>query len=431
MKKSILNICFVLIFNILFSQIENKEQLKPFTEKLTQKEDITQILFLGDSHIQADWLTSHFRQMFQNKYGNAGRGLVFPYALANSNGPEDISSYSNQTWDNFRLVYEQDIFPQMGASGFVIGNQKKSILELNLNQDFSKVIIFNDNEMAGKEFEVFNSSHSLKNYINKKTERTSYQIQNGETFPELASKFYTTTTKLKILNGSSIQNPKAGTWIKADKINIHYNPDFENHLQFISKNKFENLKTEVTLPRPQRKLIIKTDNLSNIFYGFQFLNGKKGVVFNSIGVNGATYQDFLKYPIQFQQLKSLSPDLIIIALGTNESLSSISKEEFKSNATQLIQLWKKEDLHLPILLISPTDNHIKPQKIKEIANWISEVAIENNVSFLNLYQEMGGAGYFKKALLKKEANADGVHFLKTGYENQAKKIWQTLEEILP
>ena len=42
---------------------------------------------------------------------------------------------------------------------------------------------------------------------------------------------------------------------------------------------------------------------------------------------------------------------------------------------------------------------------------------------------MGGTGYFQKTLQRKEANADGVHFLKPGYEKQAEIIWNRANKI--
>lgn len=419
-------------FHFIFSQhLTNTENLTPFIQKLKENKEVTQILFLGDSHIQADHLTGYLRRKFQAKYGNAGRGLVFPYAVANSNGAEDFTAVSNQTWENFRLVYEQDIFPQIGASGFVIGNQKESFLEINFKnpQDkFNKVVIFNDHLMKGEAFQLYHSPLSLKNFISKKSERVSYQIQAGETYPELASKFYTITTKLTQLNGTAIQKPQAGQWMKADKISIQYNKDFENQLKLISENQFNSTKTEVNFSQPQSTFLIKTNaQKGNIFYGFQFLNhNKNGVVFNSVGVNGATYADFLKYPLQTQQLKTLNPDILIIALGTNESLGNISKEEFQENVQKIIKLWQGT----PTLLIAPTDNNLKPQKTKEIALWLREISTKERVSYLDLHTLMGGMGYFKKALQRKEANTDGVHFLKKGYENQAEMIWNALEKIL-
>lgn len=412
--------------------IENKEVLKPFIDKLNENK-VTQILFLGDSHIQADWITSFLRNKFQEKYGNAGRGLVFPYAVANSNGPDDFTSATNQTWENFRLVYEQDVFPQMGASGFVIGNQKESFLEIkfkNPEETFGKVLIFNDEKMNGERFQLYKENQSLSNFVSKSAERIKYTVSSDETFPELASKFYTTTTKLAQLNGAGIKNPVEGNSYQIDKITFNYNPDFENSIEKIADYQFSGNKTLVQFSEPQNTFLMKTNASSgNTFYGFQFLkNINKGVVFNTVGVNGATYADFLKFPLQMEQLKSINSDFVVIALGTNESLSTINKEEFQKNVSDLVSQFRNDHPNLPILLISPTDNQLKPSQIKEIVTWIKESAVQNNVSFFNLYEATGERGYFKKSLSRKEANADGVHFLKSGYEFQAQKIWNALSE---
>ena len=422
----------LLVIFVKAQNIENKEVLKPFIDKLNENK-VTQILFLGDSHIQADWITSFLRNKFQEKYGNAGRGLVFPYSVANSNGPDDFTSATNQTWENFRLVYEQDVFPQMGASGFVIGNQKESFLEIkfkNPEETFDKVIIFNDEKMNGEKFQLYKENQSLSNFVSKSAERIKYTVSSGETFPEIASKFYTTTTKLVQLNGAGIKNPVEGNSYQIDKISFNYNPDFEKSIEKIADNKFSGNKTVVSFSEPQNTFLMKTNaNSGNVFYGFQFLkNVNKGVVFNTVGVNGATYGDFLKYSLQIEQLNSIQPDLVMISLGTNESLSSITKEKKKKNISDLVSKFKEQNPNLPILLISPTDNRLKSQKIKEIVSWIEESSQIKKVAFFNLYEATGGSGYFKKALNKKEANTDGVHFLRPGYEFQAEKIWTAISE---
>ena len=422
----------LLVIFVKSQSIENKEVLKPFIDKLNENK-VTQILFLGDSHIQADWITSFLRNKFQEKYGNAGRGLVFPYSVANSNGPDDFTSATNQTWENFRLVYEQDVFPQMGASGFVIGNQKESFLEIkfkNPEETFDKVIIFNDEKMNGEKFQLYKENQSLSNFVSKSAERIKYTVSSGETFPEIASKFYTTTTKLVQLNGAGIKNPVEGNSYQIDKISFNYNPDFESLIEKIADYQFSGDKTLVQLSEPQNTFLMKTNAKNgNTFYGFQFLkNVNKGVVFNTLGVNGATYGDFLKYSLQIEQLNSIQPDLVMISLGTNESLSSITKEDFQKNISNLVSKFKEQNPNLPILLISPTDNRLKSQKIKEIVSWIEESAQLNKVAFFNLYEATGGSGYFKKALNKKEANTDGVHFLRPGYEFQAEKIWTAISE---
>jgi lysophospholipase L1-like esterase len=64
-------------------------------------------------------------------------------------------------------------------------------------------------------------------------------------------------------------------------------------------------------------------------------------------VNGATYADFLKYPLQLEELKLVNPDVVMISLGTNESLSTVTKEEFQKSAQDLIQAFRKDNPTLP------------------------------------------------------------------------------------
>ncbi|MDE5448195.1 GDSL-type esterase/lipase family protein, partial [Elizabethkingia meningoseptica] len=159
-------------------------------------------------------------------------------------------------------------------------------------------------------------------------------------------------------------------------------------------------------------------------------NAASGIIFNSVGVNGATYADFLKYPLQMEELKQIHPDVVMISLGTNESLSSVTKEEFQKSAQDLIQAFRKDNPSLPVLLISPTDNKLKGDRIKEIVSWIKEISSQNNTAFLNMYEATGGRGYFNSSLARKQANADGVHFLKPGYTQQAEMIWKALNGAL-
>jgi len=178
-------------------------------------------------------------------------------------------------------------------------------------------------------------------------------------------------------------------------------------------------------------LLLQTNaSQGNQLYGFQLLkkNAKSGVVFNSVGVNGATFGDYMRFPLQIDQLLTTLPDVVMIALGTNESLSSLTKIEFQDQVKNLVDALRKNNSNLPIVLISPVDNKLKPVKIKEIVTWIEEASKLNNTAFINLYNAVGGAGYFSKALSKKEANADGVHFMKSGYEDQASKIWTILSQ---
>ncbi len=429
---------FLLIFPVLgFSQqIENAQVLNPIKNQLTANNKVTSVLFLGDSHIQAGYISKVLRKNFQSKNGNAGRGTVFPYAVANSKGADDVESVSNKAWQTFRSVYDQDWFPEVGALGFVMGNSEASFLEIRMkNPDdaFDKVVIFNDKKMDSSTFQMDESKNPLSDFVSTKKSLVNYTVQNGDTFPELAAKFNVITTRLVQLNGSEIAHPKPGQVIKAEKIEPVYNKAFENEIQKIGSGVFTGSKTIFTYPSPTQQFLIETDAKSgNLFYGFQFLKSKakSGVVFNTVGVNGATYADFRKYPLQVEQLKTIHPDFLMISLGTNEALSAISKDDFLKNIELLVSDFRKEQPDLPVLLISPTDNLLKPEKTALVVEWIKEAAQKFNLAFLNMYEATGGKGYFEKSMKAKKANTDKVHFLESGYSEQGELIWKALENSL-
>lgn len=64
------------------------------------------VLHIGDSHIQAEFVTNHLRSLLQKRYGNAGRGLIAPLRLAGTNQPNDytVTSADGGTWTQTRLL---------------------------------------------------------------------------------------------------------------------------------------------------------------------------------------------------------------------------------------------------------------------------------------------------------------------------------------
>lgn len=313
----------VLFFSLGFlcnaQNIENSEILLPFVNKLKSNSQVTNILFLGDSHIQAGHITGYLKDKFQGNYGNAGRGLVFPYDVANTNGSDDFSSSSNQTWETFRLVHEQDIFNEFGVAGFLIHNQKDSFLEIKFKKtedSFDKVRIFHSPKMEGEAFEVYVSTESLENFVKRIKNKITYSISPEDSFPEIASKFYTTTTELVSLNGASVRKSTVGNQININKTEILYNNNFEKYTDEIIKKEYSKSISEVSYSTPQNRFLIKSNpKQGNTFYGFQFLkNTNKGVVFNTIGVNGATYSDFYQYDLLLNQVDILKSDIVIISL---------------------------------------------------------------------------------------------------------------------
>src|SRR5690606_31485683 len=75
-----------------------------------------------------------------------------------------------------------------------------------------------------------------------------------------------------------------------------------------------------------------------VLNGLILENGNSGIIYHSIGVNGAKFLDYNKYPLFFEQLKALNPDLIIISLGTNEAFdkADFTIDDFRNQMDEFL-----------------------------------------------------------------------------------------------
>ncbi len=74
------------------------EFYRKLTELRNGQRDRVSILQIGDSHIQPGYFSGTARSALQHYFGNAGRGLVFPWRLARTNQPDDIRITSTSLW---------------------------------------------------------------------------------------------------------------------------------------------------------------------------------------------------------------------------------------------------------------------------------------------------------------------------------------------
>jgi hypothetical protein len=74
------------------------------------------ILYIGDSHVQADDFTGELRSRFQLAYGNAGRGMVFPYSTARTHAAVDYATSHTGRWLNAKNIEASPQLP-LGVSG--------------------------------------------------------------------------------------------------------------------------------------------------------------------------------------------------------------------------------------------------------------------------------------------------------------------------
>ena len=198
------------------------------------------------------------------------------------------------------------------------------------------------------------------------------------------------------------------------------------------------------------------------FYGAILTNAKRGVMVHSIGNNGATYSTYLKVPDFAQQMRVLDPRLIIISLGTNETVGNLTGVEDQIHS--LVSILKKAMPQVHILLTTPMDWHKRvtnrvAQKVKvgggkkrkaryktvyktttsyasnsnvpRMREMIMRYGSQHKVAVWDLYTIAGGTGACSKWVAAGLMNPnDHLHQLEAGYELQGMLLGDALLKAL-
>ena len=90
------------------------------------RKEPVRILHIGDSHIQAEFVTNELRRLMQEKYGNAGRGLMVPLRLAGTNQSHD---YKIDRSNGQLLKYPWDAVPGVTGISVISPKNEKYVLK--------------------------------------------------------------------------------------------------------------------------------------------------------------------------------------------------------------------------------------------------------------------------------------------------------------
>lgn len=357
------------------NQIEGASNLSGFYSKLNALENKqiqqVRIAHIGDSHIQADFLPGKLRKRFQDKFGNAGRGLIFPYQQAGTHSPIDTKSKSSSNWENKRSVFKK-AGPRIGLSGMSI--------------------------------RTFQSNFAIEHYMKKRFEHLE-TFDKITTFHPNASNLY----DIEINVGGQTYMPSMGG--KYSRVYSLEKPTSTFILHGKKQNSSQNHMT---------------------IHGILLENTKQpGVLYNMIGVNGTTFFHYNRCVDFIPELQELSPDLIILSLGTNEALVS----RFEANAVRrevvkLLSQIKQELPNTSILLSTLPDSFNKKKAPNENGLIVRSILIEEanklEIAYWDLYNIMGGKGSMQDWVEKDLGFKDFIHFTQKGYELQADLLFEAL-----
>lgn len=271
------------------------------------KDTVVTIVQLGDSHIQAGHYSGRMMRLLQQQFGNAGRGWVAPFKLSKTNEPDDyfISSVAKE-WVAGRCIQNNRKAP-IGPGGIGIQSVSPSI-----NFDISMA----PNNGAG---------YSFNQAVIYRGEKSMPMLPAG---------------KLKDSIRTSLSTASCAPGVVADTFRISCLADT---LQLHSTRRKQG--TDNLLP---------ASSFKNVYYGFNLTNGQPGILYHSVGVNGAMFVNYTDENY-VRQLALLNPSLLIISLGTNETFGRrFTRNEFAGQIEDFISLVKNRcHIRLSCLLRRP------------------------------------------------------------------------------
>jgi lysophospholipase L1-like esterase len=198
---------------------------------------------------------------------------------------------------------------------------------------------------------------------------------------------------------------------------------------------------EIKAPQPGANTFeIKTGPGSVRLFGAVLENDGPGLVYDSLGVNGA-YAGLLATVMNEQhwaaQLQHRHPDLVILNYGTNESqyASDSQMARYDQDLREVIRRVRAALPNTSILIVSPMDRgtHLGGKivtlpAIPKIVEMQRRVALESNCAFLNLFAAMGGEGTMAKWHEGKKhlVGGDLTHPTAEGAEKIGSLIYQAI-----
>jgi lysophospholipase L1-like esterase len=362
-----------------FNTIQNASHLDDFFEKLYQlrvdpKEKIN-IIHIGDSHIQADYMTDVVRKNFQRDFGNAGRGLITPCRVAGTNEPSNFRTSSRTPWVAKRVVNLYQPLP-IGIDGITIYTEQASAdLDIKMvdplhDFSFDRITLFFQKDSNSYNFSIRDTTGEELGFIGPYTD--------------------------------------------------------EHFMNFSS----------VSFHRPVNQITIRTlkstdQQKSATVFGIEFENGNPGVLYHSIGVNGAKYSHYNQALYFVRQTQALLPEVFIISLGTNESIDyPYIDKTFFQQVDKLIESLRKYNPQAKFILVTPPDAFRKKIKVNPgvqiIREQIIQYAVENGYAFWDMYKALGGVGAAGKWRREGLLRPDGVHFTKEGYQYQGELFYHAV-----
>jgi len=336
------------------------------------------VVHLGDSHLQADDYSGRVRLELQRTYGNAGRGLVFPYAVAHTNGsPTYFTTATGGTWRAKRVTTLPDSSQPIGVAGISLSTPDSG------------------------------AGFSLRLPLLR---RPDYRF-----------------TQLTLLRQPG---PAAFDW---QVLSRHQEPlgTLPGLGQSVAATlRLDSLRDFVALRATRRR----PNQSTGLLYGLLLENDQPGILYHGIGVNGAAVRQYNRNPLFFEQIPLLNPDLIIVSLGTNDAFipGRFTPERFTGQLDTLVSGLRQRCPQAEILLVSPADSYRNRRDrnpdLARLAAVLRSYAQQYDLAYWDFNAVQGGYGSMGQWRTSGLALNDFVHFSTKGYDLQGYLLYRALQD---
>lgn len=333
------------------------------------------VLWLGDSHTNADFLSGTVRSALRERFGDGGPGFVRigtkPYRH------EGVKTGREGTWNidpdppARRSLQDDGVFG-LGGTRAVPGADASYSLQVIAH------------EPAAADTASFDLSYGLP--------------ADASFWLELAGK------KLRV-------DAKTTADVTASGI---------SHL---------------TLSAPlHSRLVVTSEHGSPRFFGVVIeQSARAGVVLDTLGIDGARLETPLAWneTAFVDEVARRAPELFVIAFGTNEAFDAVKVDRYGAHLTDLVRRLRRGAPEASCLVLGPTDAPLgdaSVPRVAEVSSVLQKSAGTLGCSFVSLQRLMGGEGSFAKGMKAKErlAQPDKLHLTPKGYQ----ELGATLAKLL-
>ncbi len=331
--------------------------------KAAQQNGTIQVLHIGDSHVQSGAITAATRAKLQKIYGNAGFGLLFPYAAARTYSPRGYKSRFIGEFEFSKSFQPYPKFP-LGLSGATVKTvSPKSVLRI-----------------LQLPVQPLNTQYKITLWV-----------------PNSDSLF---ATMVKVGGREYLMQKE----VDSSHLNVA-------RLQGI-------------IPAMDTfQVAVRKTNVNQqywMLYGMEIeVLNQPGLIYHGAGMGGARLESVLNSTVVEAQIQDLSPQIVIVDLGTNDFAPLMNYPD--KLATQLQVLIAKIKGAAPnamVVLVSPMDMYFHGKKVPHTFAYSQMLAATAKNMHCGLWDWYWIAGANKAALQwqqKKWLSGDGIHMTEPGY----------------